>query len=316
METDEKSTNEPASPHEYPDLATGLTSFGAAVLGGTLYVCGGHMGIAHEYDREGQSDELIAVDLAEPHGWRTVGRVPRRQGVAVVTHGRHLFRVGGLEARNARGEDEDLHSSDDFAQYDPATDSWETLAPLPEPRSSHDAVVIGDRLYVVGGWILGNGEPQWVDSAAVTDLSADPIAWNELPAPPFRRRAFAIGEHAGRLYVIGGMQEKGGPTRKVGVFDPSTSTWSEGPELLAQEEMGGFGASACRLGDDLYVSTYEGSVQRLDAERDAWVEVARLARPRFFHRMLPVAADRLVIVGGASMQTGKIVQTETIEIGR
>ena len=30
----------------------------------------------------------------------------------------------------------------------------DALAPLPEARSSHDAVVIGDKLYVVGGWTL------------------------------------------------------------------------------------------------------------------------------------------------------------------
>jgi hypothetical protein len=35
----------------------------------------------------------------------------------------------------------------------------EDIAPLPAPRSSHDAVVLGNKLYVVGGWQL-NGSTE------------------------------------------------------------------------------------------------------------------------------------------------------------
>jgi streptogramin lyase len=40
------------------------------------------------------------------------------------------------------------------ARFDPATKSWEELPPLPEPRSSHDVVVIDNQVIVVGGWAL------------------------------------------------------------------------------------------------------------------------------------------------------------------
>ena len=43
----------------------------------------------------------------------------------------------------------------DVARFDPKTKQLESLTQLPEPRSSHDAVVIGDKLYVAGGWQPG-----------------------------------------------------------------------------------------------------------------------------------------------------------------
>ena len=40
--------------------------------------------------------------------------------------------VGGLNNRNATKDDkEDLHSTDEFAEYDPATNKWTALTPLP-----------------------------------------------------------------------------------------------------------------------------------------------------------------------------------------
>lgn len=307
---------EAAKPAGLPDLPKGLTSFGAAVLDGKVYVYGGHTGSAHAYYKEGQSDEMFVLDLAKPDAWKVVGKVPRRQGLALVPHGGYLYRVGGFEARNAEGEDRDLASTADFARFDPKTGKWEKLANLPEPRSSHDAVVIGDKLYVAGGWAMADGESTWHETALVADLSADEIRWEKLPNPPFKRRALALGESGGRLYVVGGMQEEGGPTTKVGVYDPKSKSWSEGPVILADGRMGGFGSSAFRCGEQLYVSTYEGKLQRLDENAGEWVEVDELEHPRFFHRMLPVSGNRLLVLGGASMQAGKVLELETFDVER
>ena len=48
-----------------------------------------------------------------------------------------------------------------FVAFDPKGGEWQPLPDLPEPRSSHDAVVIGDRLFVAGGWQLGPEEAVW-----------------------------------------------------------------------------------------------------------------------------------------------------------
>ena len=49
------------------------------------------------------------------------------QGLPLVAHGGRIYRVGGLNARNATKKDkEDLHSTSDFAGFDPASGKWTT----------------------------------------------------------------------------------------------------------------------------------------------------------------------------------------------
>ncbi len=304
----------------YADLPRGITSFGAAVVGDWLYVYGGHFGRPHHYSNTSQSDELSRLNLSKSANWEVVAKGPRLQGLAMLAHGGKLYRVGGFTAHNEEDEDHDLRSVADFVRFDPQTKQWESLPPLPEPRSSHDAVVIGDKLYIAGGWQLGGEDPKWRQTAWVTDLSQEKIVWEQLPTPPFQRRAISLGHLKDKLYVIGGMQPKGGPTTRVDVFDLASDTWSLGPSLIdpkADAERGkgmeGFGSSAYTVGGRLFVSTYGGNVQVLDHNHKTWYIATKLDDDRFFHRMLPFNS-RLFLVGGASMRSGKRLHFETVEL--
>jgi N-acetylneuraminic acid mutarotase len=299
---------------EFPDLPEGITSFGAAVTDGWLYVYGGHKGDAHSYSIEEQSNAFRRLNLSHPEQWEDLPHGPRLQGLTLVAHSGKLYRVGGFTARNREGEDHSLFSTAELACFDPRTGEWEPKPPLPEPRSSHDAVVIGATLYVAGGWSLrGEQDTIWLQSAYELDLSKQPLVWNELPTPPFQRRALTLGEFEGKLYVIGGMQKKGGPTTRVDVFDPKDRTWSKGPALRGKG-MDGFGASAFATGGNLYVSTFNGNLQRLNVSEARWDQVQNLRDARFFHRMLPLSDHQLVLVGGANMGVGKFLEIETVDV--
>ena len=302
------------------DLPRGITSFGAAVIGDWMYVYGGHFGRAHHYSNTSQSNQLSRLNLRKPGDWEIVAQGPRLQGLAMVAHGGKLYRAGGFTAHNDEGDEHDLRSIADFVRFVPETAKWESLAKLPEPRSSHDAVVIQDTLYVVGGWRLGGEKPDWHETAWMADLSKDEISWTRLPDPPFLRRALALGHLDGKLYVIGGMQQKGGPTTRVDVFDPASGKWSQAPGMIdtrADADRGkgmeGFGASAYTLGARLIVSTYNGNVQVLEPGAGDWKIAARLQDDRFFHRMLPYD-NRLFLVGGAGMRNGKRLHFEAVEL--
>ncbi|QDT46892.1 N-acetylneuraminate epimerase [Symmachiella dynata] len=298
----------------YPELPEGITSFGATVCDGAAYLYGGHCGRAHEYYQAGQSNQLRRIALDQPGVWEELPTGPRLQGLALVSHASQLYRIGGFAARNQQGEPNDLWSVTDCARFDLATGQWEALPALPTPRSSHDAIVVGDQLYVVGGWTLaGEEESSWQTTALVADLNADAFVWRELPTPPFERRALATAAFGGKLYVIGGMQNRGGPTGAVDVFDPATQTWSSGPALDGAADEG-FGAAACAVGGSLYVSTVQGHLQRMDLGTNSWSTVQQLPTSRFFHRMLPVGDDRLLIVGGANMDTGRFRQVDVVEV--
>ena len=310
----------PENGSRYADLPRGITSFGAAVIDDWLYVYGGHFGRAHHYSNTSQSNELSRLNLRNPARWETIAKGPRLQGLAMVSHGGKLYRVGGFTAHNQENADHDLRSVADFARFDPQTKQWESLPPLPEPRSSHDAVVIHDKLYVAGGWQLGGEEAKWHETAWAADLSQEQILWEPLPRPPFQRRALSLGRLNGRLYVVGGMQERGGPTTRVDVFDPVSGKWSHGPSLidpLANAErrkgMEGFGSATHTMDGRLFVSTYSGNIQVLAPADPTWHVATKLEDDRFFHRMLPFD-NRLVLVGGASMQFGKRLHLETVEL--
>jgi len=298
----------------YPVIPEMVTSFGAAIAGNVLYTYGGHTGGAHAYWDKTQAHTLRGLDLKQGKAWEAFGTGPGLQGLAMVAHGGKLYRIGGFVARNQEGEEHDLWSQANMACYDPATKQWTELSPLPEPRSSFDAAVLGDKLYVIGGWQLaGDAESKWHTTAYELDLGADARQWQALPEPPFQRRALSVAAHDGKIFVLGGMQAQGGPTTRVDIFDPATGRWSQGPALQG-EPMDGFGSSAFATGGRLYVSTYSGKLQRLSEDGESWEVLGQLDRARFFHRMLPLSPTQLIVVGGASMETGKFDQVDVIEV--
>lgn len=298
--------------HDLPALPKGTTSFGGAVVGDTLFIYGGNYGSAHEYVNEDQSGDLWKLDLKKLGEWQQVSGGPKLQGLAMVEYRGRLYRVGGFTATNRANETEHLVSQADFARLDPKGSTWESLPSLPEPRSSHDAAVLDDTLYVVGGWNMQGGgkTAKWHDTALAINLAARKLEWQPVAAPPFKRRALAVAAWHGKLYCLGGMQEEGGPTTTVAMYDPMKNTWSEGPRLLGAA-MDGFGSSAFACQDALYVTTVSGSIQRVSDGGAQWEYLGQLASPRFFHRLLPWQSSKLIAVGGANMQEGK---TESLEV--
>ncbi len=221
-----------------------------------------------------------------------------------------------MNAHNATtDEEEDLHSVAEFAEYDPATNQWTALAPLPAPRSSHNAVVIGDKLYVTGGWTLdGSRDGGWLDDSIVYDFADPRAGWQKLPKQNFQRRALAASQWHGRLVALGGMDENADVSRRVDIFDPATGKWSQGPKLPGSG-MTGFGVSAWNLDDRVYTSGFSGRVYRLANDASKWEEVARLNHPRFFHQLVPAAKPAaLLAVGGASRE-GHLADIELVNVG-
>ena len=286
---------------ELPPLPEGVASFGAAVAGNDLVVFGGHVGRTHQHSIENLSHRFVHLDLEAPdQGWKELSKVEGLQGLPMVPHGREVCRVGGLQARNHVGSEEELFSTDEVRCFDLERRQWRELPPLPQPRSSHDAVVHGDRLYVIGGWQLrGSDEAAvWREDMAVLDLSTENAAW-ETVIQPFQRRALAVAAADDKVYAFGGLGKEG-TSREVEVYDIASGAWSPGPEIPSMaERLKGFGVSAFGVGDRIYLSGGDGVIHSLDAPSGEWaVNLGKLETPRFFHRLLP-HKDQLLFVGGA-----------------
>jgi outer membrane protein assembly factor BamB len=78
--------------------------------------------------------------------------------------------------------------------------------------------------------------------------------------------------------------------------------------------MAGFGIAGASAGGRVLASPLSGKISALSADGSQWEEVAVLAKPRFFHRLLPLADGRLVAVGGSSRK-GQIPELELITPG-
>ncbi|HEY5313221.1 MAG TPA: hypothetical protein VIK18_11910 [Pirellulales bacterium] len=294
-----------ACPYRLPEP---VASFGAAVEDNWLYVYSGHTGDAHEHSKANLSQRFQRIDLRSPGAWESLPLGPGLQSAALVAHGKFIYRVGGLSARNEPGAAEDLVSVTDFARFDPSSRTWTELTPLPVGRSSHDAVVVGDRLYVVGGWDLAAGSV-WHTKSLWIDLRADAGSWIELPEQPFKRRALAVAECQGKLYAIGGMGADNKPSHDVACFDLGTQKWSIGPAVPG-DGMNGFGCSAQGTAGHLYLSTMDGRLYRLAGDGRQWQDIGTLREPRFFHRLVSDGAGGLLAVGGASHAVGHLDSIE------
>ncbi len=185
--------------------------------------------------------------------------------------------------------------------------------PLPAARSSHNATVIGDKLYVIGGWRLDGKPPgTWEPDALVYDFTKPESGWQKLPHPEFKRRALAAGFWKDKLIALGGMDEKNNPSVRVDLFDLHSGNWHRGPNLPGAG-MAGFGVSAWNLDGELYVCGLRGVLYRLNDSGSAWEEAGRVETPRFFHQLVPAPHGGLMVVGGAS-QKGQLATIEPIDL--
>ena len=288
-----------------------VTSFGAVSQDGWLYVMGGHKGERHEYSAPMVSGGFHRLKLSEGRSWESLPAAEPAQGVALAAHGTCVYRVGGMAARNQPGEKSDLHSKDLVTCFDTRKGRWEPMPPLPEPRSSHDAVVLGDALYVGGGWTLAgsSAKGEWRDTLLRLDLKASSPKWECIPQP-FRRRALAMAGAGGRLYFLGGIDAEGNTSSEVDIYDVGGSKWSKGPDL-PPGPMKGFGCSAVAQGGAIFFSGMKGDVCRLAEDGSRWIVVGKLTRPRFFHRLVPAGTRHLVAAGGEDSE-GKLKELEVI----
>ncbi|WP_145248926.1 Kelch repeat-containing protein [Aeoliella mucimassa] len=297
-----------------PPLPEGVTSFGAATCDGYVYVYSGHIGGTHEHTKENYSTHFRRMPLAGGEWEELPFEVPL-QGFAVVPFEGKLIRVGGVFSRNAKDEDADMYSTDVVSMFDPETKSWAKLPALPEPRSSHDAVVIDGSLYVVGGWNLQGGtDGEWHDTAWKLDLANLEEGWKPLAKPTFIRRAMAASYLPGKLVVIGGIDDGNDISRDVFALDLATGEWTSLAELPG-DGMQGFGVSAWNHEGKLYASGSTGLLYQLSNDGSEWIEVHEFADPRFFHRLLPAGPGRLLMLGGVSMDRRKHVgDSEWVEL--
>ncbi|MCB9487845.1 MAG: hypothetical protein H6684_03840 [Deltaproteobacteria bacterium] len=203
--------------------------------------------------------------------WQAKATLPEaRWGGAYVSDGDYLYYIGG-------GVDGDATSDlkDTVYRYDPALDTWDTMAPMPLALGQIDAGRIGDKIYVPGG----TDDPDVagvVKTLYIYDITDD--AWTTGASLPVANglEGYAVTVIDGILYVLGGYDyEVGSWSRKAYAYDPTKDSWETFPNDMTH---GGWELAAWSFGDDLYAAggnngslvVDTATAETYDFETEAW----------------------------------------------
>jgi N-acetylneuraminic acid mutarotase len=176
------------------DLPTPRGALGLVASDGRLYAVGG----ARRRLGGPVSGAVEVYDPATDRWQRRAELLTPREHLAVVAGSGRIFAIGG----RANGDESDRFAAANEA-YDPTTDRWESLAPLPTPRGGLTGVYAGERVIVLGG---ERGTTTFADVDAF-----DPVTntWMALPPMPTARHGLASAAVSGRIYAITGSTKAG-----------------------------------------------------------------------------------------------------------
>ena len=232
--------------------------------------------------------------------------VPRTEVSGVAWRGRLLV-LGGLTA--------DGGGSDLVHLYDPERDRWEPGPRLPVRLHHAGLGVLGDRVWVVGGYTNGPGEA-WRPVADAHSLGPADAGWRpEAPLPAGPRGALAVAATGDALVAVGG--EAGGKAlATTEVYEARTRAWRRGPDLEAAREH----LAAAAAGGRVYAIAGRtpggpnlASVESLDPDQTGpWRPEPSVGHPRG-----GIAADAVgdttICVAGGEEAAGTIASVECLE---
>jgi N-acetylneuraminic acid mutarotase len=188
----------------------------------------------------------------------------------------------------------------DVWEYDPAGDSWKSLAPMPTRRGSALASEAGGKIYVIGGATTVDASKDSFFTAfgpakvLTTNEVYDPATnkWeSRTPMSVARNHAFG-GTVNGKIYVIGGRTGhafilSATNTDAVEEYSPLSDSWGAPRERMPYARSGGaWGTDGKRIyvagGEittDGLVGAYNG-VQAYDPAINSWITLPPMMMPR------------------------------------
>jgi hypothetical protein len=194
---------------------------------------------------------------------------PRTEVVGANWNGRVAV-LGGLTQDGLASAQVDV--------YDPATDRWSRAPDLPMALHHAGAGVLGNRLYVVGGYSSG----AWAPQAGVYSLGLLETSWRAEPPLAGPRGALAVASDGRQLVAVGGVGS--GDVRRTEILEAGASSWRPGPDLAVQREHlgataagGRFYAVAGRMGS---LESNRDSVESLALGEASWRAEPKLNESR------------------------------------
>ncbi len=147
--------------------------------------------------------------------WTTKSAMPTaRSDLLAASTGGLLYVIGGTGSSGATNAME---------AYDPVTDNWAALAPIPNPVYQSAIGVIGGKLYVAGGW----NAP--ISNIPIRNLQIyNPISntWDTGADMPILSGCSVAGVINRKLYVLTACDGYSGFRKFLHVYDPDSNSWT------------------------------------------------------------------------------------------
>lgn len=201
-----------------------LANLAATELGGLIYVAGGNNFGPSVASTATISDTFLVYN-PNIDQWQSLGALPHPlAGMQLTADQDALYLVGGWDGQAMR---------DEVWRFIPAKtqsnerSTWELLTHLDKPRAFLGAAVVGEDLYVVGGY---DGQ-QELDQGAVYSLKSG--AWRPLPPLANPRGGLSLVYDGQALFALGGGWTH--PLDTLERYDPNTNLWSNFPSPIQGE---------------------------------------------------------------------------------
>jgi hypothetical protein len=255
---------------------------GSAVVQGAIWVVGGITADAAT-DRVSTYDPAIGTWAAGPNL-----PTPLHHPMAVSYHDQ-LVVLGGFTPSGSQ-----LTGDTSAAVYRLTGDRWETMPPLTYPRAAGAAVVVGDKIVVVGG----RNTEALVQPTEIFDGSR----WHAAGAPPVPGDHLAAVTDGTFVYVVGG-RDLGADKNTAAVqrFDPAQDHWTRLQDMPAPR--GGLAAvyvdgRIVTAGGE-GVNTVYADCDEYDIKAGTWSALASLHTARHGLAMAAIGS-RIFAIGGAT----------------
>jgi N-acetylneuraminic acid mutarotase len=289
-------------------------------VNGKLYVIGGWgdgkaRGVTYEYD---PTTDVWTKKSPMPH--------PAHHTALAAVNGK-IYAFGGFiaPANTAIPVGAAWEPIADAWEFNPATDAWKPLAPLPGKRGSAIAAEVGGKIYVIGGatTMEGSKDPFFTAFGPARVLGTNEVydpatdKWesrNPMSVP--RNHAFS-GVVNGKIYVIGGRTGhafilSATNTDVVEEYNPASNMWSIPKERMPTARSGGASGTDGRR---IYVAGGEvtttelvaafRAVEAYDPATNSWMTLPSLPMPR--HGAAgAVIGNRFHLVSGMIQSAGAL----------
>ena len=211
-----------------------------------------------------------ATDTYTP-GLAPIPGPPRSEGAGVVDQNGLVYCLGGRT----------FMCLDTNERYNPPTDSWAVLAPMPIPVcDEYSAATIdntsgNEQIHVIGGRTDGATVPfsaPRTDAHQIYDIATN--AWVLGPPLPGGPRAeMCVAAHGREIHVLGGVDTFGVVVNTHDVFNVVTGTWAPAAPMLQSRA----NAACAFIGNNLYVAggvspfgVFLSSTERFDHMTGTW----------------------------------------------